>query len=81
MGRHGFSAGKIFGEGYLRLNLHILHFYHVGDEIGNIIALAQYEDNLQGSLRREGFEQFLELVAGFCIESDKRIVHDEHARL
>lgn len=50
MGRHGFSAGKIFGEGYLRQNLHIFHFYHVGDEVGNIIALAQYEDNLQGSL-------------------------------
>ena len=36
MGRHGFSAGKIFGEGYLRQNLHILHFYHMGDEVGNI---------------------------------------------
>ena len=50
MGRRGFSAGKIFGEGYLRQNLHILYFYHVGDEIRNIIALAQHEDNLQGSL-------------------------------
>ena len=53
MGWHGFSAGKIFCEGYLRQNLHILHFYHVGDELWNVIALAQYEDDLQMMLGGE----------------------------
>ena len=45
--------------GYLRQNLHILHFYHVGDEVGNITALAQYENNLQGLPGKRGLSSSL----------------------
>ena len=44
-----------------------------------VIALAQYEDNLQGMLLCQSLEEFLQLVAGIGIESDERIVHDEDA--
>ena len=71
------ALGKIFLLGQLRHHLHILHFHYVGDEIRNVVALAQYEDNLQGMLLGKRLEEFLQLVAGVGIESDKRIVHDE----
>ena len=53
MGRDGVALCQIFFLGKLRIYLHILHFYHVGDELWNVIALAQYEDDLQMMLGGE----------------------------
>ena len=47
MGRDGVALCQIFFLGKLRIYLHVLHFYHVGDEVWDVIALAQYEDDLQ----------------------------------
>ena len=53
----------------------------MGDEVGDIIALAEHEDNLQGTLGGECLEQLFQLVACLGIQPYERIVHDEYTRL
>ena len=77
--RNRLSHLQIFLFGHLWQNFHIFHFHNMCDEIRNIIALAQDQNDLQRTFRRECFQKLFQLITGICIKSDKRIIHDQHA--
>ena len=47
------------------------------DEIWYLVGLGQDQDNLQ-TLLRQHIQQFLQLVTRLGIETDKRVLHDQH---
>ena len=53
----------------------------MGDEVGDIIRLGEYQDHLQRSFSGEVSQEVLKLVACLCVESDEGIVHNQYARL
>ena len=58
--------------------MQVLDRQDVCDEVGNIVALAEYEDDLQLRFASERFEQKTEVVACRSIETYERVVQYEH---
>ena len=68
----------VLGECHLGQEMQVLDWQDVCDEVGNIVALAEYEDDLQLCFASERFEQKTEVVACRSIESNEGVVQDEH---
>ena len=59
-------------------NTHLTDFHDMSDKLWYLVALGENEDDLQLALFGQGRQQLLQLIARLGIESDKRIVHDQH---
>ena len=71
-------AGHIFLAGHERLHLQPLYGKHVGDKLGNHVVARKDEDAKQMKLMHHRGEQIREQGSGLSVETDVRIVHDEH---
>ena len=71
-------AGLILIAGYERLHLQTLYGKHVGDKPGNHVVARKDEDAEQMKLMHHRGEQIREQGSGLSVETDVRIVHDEH---
>ena len=62
----------------LRNEAEVLDFDDACDKIRYLVHLRKHQDDLHTLFFRQYSEELLHLVSGLCVESDKRVLDDQH---
>ena len=79
--RHRLHTVPIFLQRHLPLHLHVLHWHHVSDEVRNVIHFRQHQHQRHIRLLRQQSQKLRQLSACCHIQSNERVIHDEHPRI
>ena len=81
-GRNFLLVGIVVGNSIIYYGLRIFgNHRYLADKVRDVVRFRQNQHHLDITLGGQYPQQFLQLIPGLSIQSDKRVVHDEQFRI